>query len=337
MRQRQHATIRDWFEYIVLRTLHGLALALPWRVGRRFAGQLARVARVLDKRSRKVDMTRNIRAAFPDLPERRVRAIIKGAYRALFESLLDFVVLGRFAAGGRCGELFETEGTEKLRNIRDDVGIIFVTGHFGCWEAAGLAAAAVGYPVTSIARPRHNPLFESFLNKLRQSSGQSILPKWGSMRRAIEALKAGRNLAFLIDQDARRQGIFVDFLGRPASTVTSVARLAIYTGAPVVFAYAERIERQNRFRLVFKDVIRPRKGADKREELYRITQRFTRDLEELVRKWPEKWLWQHRRWKTYPGKYSNRAARRRAATAAGMRAGKGGADLTESRSNARAT
>jgi KDO2-lipid IV(A) lauroyltransferase len=123
------------------------------------------------------------------------------------------------------------------------------------------------------------------------------------MLQALRALRAGRNLAFLIDQDARRDGIFVDFLGKPASTTASPARLAYATGAPIAFMYARRLGRQSRFQIVIADVIWPRQDAEETGEVFRMTQRMSRDLEEVVTKWPTEWMWMHRRWKTYPGKY----------------------------------
>jgi KDO2-lipid IV(A) lauroyltransferase len=110
-------------------------------------------------------------------------------------------------------------------------------------------------------------------------------------------------VALLIDQDARREGIFVDFMGSPASTHTSVARLSLATGSPIAFVYSVPEPRGLRFRVEITDVVRPRPDADEDTEIFRMTQRLTSDLERVIRKYPEHWLWTQKRWKTYPGKF----------------------------------
>ena len=117
-----------------------------------------------------------------------------------------------------------------------------------------------------------------------------------SMRIAVAKLKRGRNLALLIDQHARQDGIFVRFLGKPASTHTSAARLAMYTGARIAFVYARRIEGQNCFHFAVKDAILPDLTAQKGPEVFRIAQRLPRDLEDVVRWWPAERLWLQPGW-----------------------------------------
>jgi len=307
LRRRYKASVKDWAQYLIARTLEAAFLLFPRSWGRRIALRIGGVLWVLDRPSRKQRMARDIRDAFPELDDSQVNALIKENYRFMTASVLDSLHFLRLAKSGAQDEMIEVQGAEKVEGISKDTGIIFVSGHFGYWELLGSASTAIGYPVASLARPMGNPLLQLYVRALRESTGQRILEKRGSMMRAIRALKGGENLAFLIDQDARRHGVLVDLLGKPASTITSVACISIYTGAPVLFAYARRIADLDRFQIVFKDVIHPTKGANRREEVLRITQRFTKDLEELVRKWPGEWLWLHDRWKTYPGKYLDRA------------------------------
>ena len=321
MEHQDRATIADWLEYLLVRTIEAFLVSFPWRVGRQLASCVGDIVRVLDRPSRKERMVRDIKDAFPEFTGAQVSALIQENYRFLAASVVDAMNFIRFACSGKGDDLLEVQGSEALEGVSRRTGLIFVTGHFGYWELLGGASTAIGYPVASLARPSSNPLLEGYVRKLRESAGQRILEKRGSMRRAIRALRAGQNLAFLIDQDARRYGIFVDFLGKPASTVTSVARLSIYIGAPVVFVYARRIKGLNRFRIVFKDVIVPRKGAEESAEVLRITQRFTKDLEDIVRQWPGEWLWLHRRWKTYPGKYPGKTPAGLKSPAAGEKAG----------------
>jgi KDO2-lipid IV(A) lauroyltransferase len=269
---------------------------------------LADVVYLFDKPSRKRRMARDIGDAFPEFTRSQISKIVLDCYRSVSESLIDSRNFMRFARPDTIRDLVEIEGKELLDGLGRKGGIVFATGHFGCWEMLGAASALIGYPAANIARPRNNPVLNKYIRKLREASGQRILEKKGSMREAINGLRNGLNVGFLIDQDARRHGIFLDFFGKPASTLTGVVRIAIYTGAPMVFIYSRRIPGQNRFRVVFQDVIQPRHDVGTREEVFRIAQRFTKDLEDVVRQWPSEWLWLHSRWKSYPGKYPGQAS-----------------------------
>ena len=303
MRRSTTATVGDRLEYVVVRTLEATLALLPPGAGRRVARRIGDLVRVMDRSARKQRMARDILDAFPEYTGRQVSELVKESYRFLAVSLADGLGFLARAGTGHNAPRIDARGLEMLEGLGKDVGTIFVTGHFGHWEVLGGASGLIGRPVASLARPLSNPLLERRVRKLRESTGQKILGKRGSMQRAIRALKRGEDLAFLIDQDARRHGIFVDFLGKPASTVTSVARIAIYTGAPIVFVYARRVGSPDRYEVVLKDVIRPSKEADEQDEIFRITQRFTSDLEQVVRQWPGEWFWLHDRWKTYPGKH----------------------------------
>jgi len=276
---------------------------VSWPAARRLARALGDAVRAFDRPARKRRMFRDIHDAFPDFAPHQVRAVIRDAYRSLMVSVVDTLHFHRVNARGGGRALIDFLGTEPLQDPSRRTGVIFVTAHIGCWEVLGEAGTCLGYPVMSVARPLDNPLLDDYVREIRESAGQEIIPKDGALRHALSGLRSGRNLAFLIDQDARRKGVFVDFMGKPASTHVSVARLAISTGAPVAFVYCRRIEGQDRFAAVITDVIRPRPDAGRDEEVLRITQQLTRDLEDVVRRWPGDWLWMHDRWKTYPGKY----------------------------------
>ena len=306
MANERRPTLRNRIGYLVLLASERVFMAMRWHVGRAVARRISDLVYLLDRPQRKAEMARNIKDTFPHLTGRQVRDIVRGAYCFLAESTVDARHFHELVIKGRCTDVLEVEGGDELRNPARKVGIIFVTGHFGCWEVLGLAGASLGYPLTSVARTMRNPLIDRHMRRLREAAGEIVVPKRGAMLQALRVLKAGGNLAFLVDQDARRDGIFVDFLGKPASTTSSPARLAYATGAPIAFVYARRLGQQNRFRIVVADVIWPRRDAGEAQEVLRMTQRMSHDLEEVVRKWPTGWMWMHRRWKTYPGKYRRR-------------------------------
>ena len=150
----------------------------------------------------------------------------------------------------------------------------------------------------------------------RERSGLTAIPADRGVRRVYESLRAGRWVALLADQDARRHGVFVPFLGRPASTALGPARIALATGAPILMGFVTR-EPDGRMVLEVEPPLAiPDPGAP--DAALRLTALHTARLEAQVRARPEMWFWLHRRWKTAPPAESRdpAAAPTRAAAAA---------------------
>jgi KDO2-lipid IV(A) lauroyltransferase len=290
----------DSFLYAYARSVTGFQTATPWDVARVNARLAGDMGYWMDRPSRRQLALANLRKAFPEWSDEQALETLKEVYRHLSESVLDSLKVAAALVRGEAAQLIELEGFDRLEELHGDTGIIFVTGHFGHWEVLGATASLIGYPVWSMARPLRHAALARDVARLRRASGQGTIPAKGGLRKAIRLLQGGQNIAVLIDQNVRRGGVFVDFFGRPASTTPGPARMAMYTGAPVAFVYARRIPGQNRFRTVLSDVILPRQDGDVGAETLRITQQFTRDLEEAIRAAPAEWFWLHRRWRTSP-------------------------------------
>jgi KDO2-lipid IV(A) lauroyltransferase len=160
---------------------------------------------------------------------------------------------------------------------------------------AGMGLAPVKYLL-----PRQtNPESDDYLNEVRRRAGVEPIVIGYGMRAGLRALKEGAFLGMLPDQDARRAGIHVPFFGRPASTHTGPARLAIAANAPIGVAVIERSGR-GRFRARVVRVLVPDPGAEEDVEVRRLTEEITGALEEAIRARPDHWYWIHRRWKTPP-------------------------------------
>ena len=302
-------TLKHRLQYAYVRTLVAVMQALPWCVARSIAHAMAWGSWLLDRRDRKQEAAENLRLAFPDMSEQDARRTVRRVYYHLADSVLDWLKLAKLASRPDVKDLFDVVGREKLEELPPGQPLVFATGHFGDWEALGIAASLMGYPIWAVGRSFDNELIDAYVNSLRGATGGHVVSKHGATLQVFRILAEGTNVAILIDQDARRHGIFVDFFGRPASTTDLAARLCLRTGAPAAFVYAHRIPGQNRFRIVVADVVRPQPDEDPEAEVHRITQRLTWDLEEAVREMPEQWLWLHRRWKTQPGKYDTRRQR----------------------------
>jgi len=304
LRRRLLRRAFDGLLYAVTRVVMGVLLLLPWSVSRQVARGMGVLGYLLDRASRKDTARYNLRMAFPSWDDAQVVRTLRRVYMHLSESLVDSYRFLHAAQHGRTGDLLECVGMERLSEVPKDRGIIFVTGHFGHWEVMGAAAGFIGHPVWTVGRRFRNEFMDGYVTRLREGTGQQMIDKHGAPGRMLRLLRRGDNVAFMIDQDVRRNGIFVDFMGRPASTTPAAARMALRTGAPIAFVVAERLDGQNRFRITLKDLVFVDGDGAADGEIHRITQRLTSDLEAVVREAPAKWLWLHRRWKTYPGKYT---------------------------------
>src|SRR5439155_1566639 len=170
---------------------------------------------------------------------RERRAIVRAAFahfgRLLFE-LLEFSTLPNDALLARV----EFDGDERVRlAYAQGKGVLFVTGHFGFWELHAIVHALQFEPIGVVARALDNPYVNDLLERIRQRTGNFVLYRQGTIRRVMRTLEAGHGVAVLIDQHIQsRDAILVDFFERPAATTSSVAALALRTGAPVIPVFA---------------------------------------------------------------------------------------------------
>jgi Kdo2-lipid IVA lauroyltransferase/acyltransferase len=151
-----------------------------------------------------------------------------------------------------------------------------------------------------IARRIDNPHLERFVRRFRQRTGQQVLDKNLDYPTILATLASGGNLGMVGDQDAGPRGLFVEFLGRPASTFKSIALLSLEYRAPILVMAAARVGHPLRYLLYLEDTILPEEYANDPGAARAITQRYSDALARMVRRHPEQYFWVHRRWKHQP-------------------------------------
>lgn len=192
------------------------------------------------------------------------------------------------------------ELSDGLRQLLCGRGTIMLTAHFGNYELMGYTIAKLGFPLTAVMRPLDNPLLNEFIERPRRAGGLSLVYKKGAMESAESILDDGGTLCFIADQDAGRKGVFADFFGRGASWYKSIGLLAMHKRVPIIVGQAARMREGFRYRVEVLRIIRPEEWDGQRDALPWITQTFATALEQGVRRFPEQYLWMHRRWKTRP-------------------------------------
>lgn len=185
-----------------------------------------------------------------------------------------------------------------IKGLEAGRGLVCFSGHLGNWEYAGAWGANRGYAINFVVAKQANPGIEDLIDQYRKSSGINIIKKQDAAKDVIRALRRNELVAIMIDQDAGRHGVHVDFFGRPASTPRGAALFAIKMKAPLVFMRTRR-GKDGRIYTQFIEVEKPDTG-DRDRDVYELTQTMTTMLEESIREVPEQWLWLHRRFKTKP-------------------------------------
>jgi KDO2-lipid IV(A) lauroyltransferase len=289
--------IRHAIEVAALYTLYRATRVLPWNwlgpVGR----ALGRVAHDLVPIRRAVVRT-NLRMAFPSRTEKEIRELARRFYATLGVTLLEFFTFYRLGRD-RILALTEIENEDVLIRLRDSgLGALLVSGHYGNWELMGAALAARGYPVRFLAKSQSNWRVDREQNALRAKVGLGVIRE-GSAREIVRALRRGDLIGLLADQDAGPGGIFVDFLGRPASVFRGPAYLAWKLRCPIVTGTLRRGE-DGIHRVRVEGPIMPDQNWDEESALRILTEAHTRPLERAIRAAPEHYYWLHRRWKTPP-------------------------------------
>ncbi len=248
---------------------------------------------------RKKITVNQIKRAFPDKSNREVAGIARDTYRNLGMNSLEYLCLPGLSKKSLL-EIVKFKNEEVMqRAFAKGKGVILVGGHFGNWEYMGAAISASGYPLTYVVAGIANPHIDKMVNKYRMGVGISILPKGMSVRLMLKTLRKNEAMAMLMDQDAGRNGTFVNFFNQPCSTPKGPALFALKTGAAMILVSSIR-QRDGALQVNFEEVELDYGQGATPENIHEIMQRCTAGLESYVRDYPGHWLWMHRRWKTHP-------------------------------------
>jgi KDO2-lipid IV(A) lauroyltransferase len=271
---------------------------LPRRAVLVLGRTLGRLWGSLDKRHLRIAAD-NLRLAFPEWDEQRVLRTARGVYGHFGTILFDLLWME-----GRTEEellaIADVEGLEQAREVvASGRGVVCPTGHFGNWEFQGFVSPLLVGPYAVVARPLDNPQLDRRLVGLRTSTGNTVIYKRRALPQIMQTIREGGLVAIVIDQNVQeKDGIFVEFFGRPACTTTVAAAVALKTGCTILPVHCP-LGADGRYRMVYGPPVEWSGGRGS-DDVAALTQRLTSIIEGWVREHPEQWLWLHRRWKTQP-------------------------------------
>ena len=273
---------------------------LPRPLARAFAIAIAQLVYLLHFRLRQVGM-RNLAMVFPEKSLRERRRILRGVFTSLGRQLAELCQFPRYTAEN-IGDVVVYDGLDNFQKAyARGKGVLFLTAHFGGWELSAFAHSLHGHWLHVVMRPMDNPYLDRLLQSYRTMHGNKVVPKDDFVRGLLAAMRAGETVGILMDTNMTPpQGVFVDFFGIPACTASGLARIALRTDAAVVPGFTIWDKALGKYRLRFDPAVELIRTGNLEADVIANTQKFTSIIEEYARRYPDQWLWVHRRWKTRP-------------------------------------
>jgi len=292
--------MRQRLEYALAWPFITLLGFLPRPLAHAAAISLAQMVYLLHPRLRRVGM-RNLELAFPGKSREERGRILRGEFTSLGRQLAEVCRFPKYTKQN-VGEILVYDGLENYeRAFARGKGVLFLTAHFGGWELSAFVHSMHGHWMHVVMRAMDNVYLDRLIRRYRTMHGNTAVDKDDFVRGLLAAMKKAEVVGILMDTNMTPpQGIFVDFFGIPACTASGLARIALRTDAAVVPTFTIWDAKLKKYRLRFDPAVDLVRGGDVEAEIVVNTQLFTKIIEDYVKKYPEQWLWVHRRWKTRP-------------------------------------
>jgi KDO2-lipid IV(A) lauroyltransferase len=292
--------MRQRFEYALAWLFIKIIGSLPRFLARAAAIALAWTIYLLHVRLRQVGM-RNLRMALPEKSRREHVRILRGVFTSLGRQFAELCLFPKYSKEN-VSKVVVYDGFENFeRALARGKGVLFLTAHLGAWELSAFAHSLHGHPLKIVMRPLDNVYLDRLSRRYRTMHGNATVDKDDFVRGLLSAMKNGETVGILMDTNMTPpQGVFVDFFGIPACTASGLARIALRTDAAVVPGFTVWDPVLRKYRLRFDSAVNLIRTGNDDTDAVANTALFTKIIEDYVRRYPDQWLWVHRRWKTRP-------------------------------------
>lgn len=291
--------IISYIEYLPAIAILNAIKNMPYEKAMRVAKFLGRLAYKILPSSRK-DALNGLKIAFPNLSIEEREQIALSSFESMVLSFAELALMPSQTNEDikkRC-EMVGFENLEKAS--AKGKGVIGLAAHLGGWEYISAASGVYGYNPHVIVRALDNPLLNERVREYRKAKGAIVIERGQyEARKIYKALKNGKSVAFLIDQNWAVGGVFVPFFGKLAATARGPAELAIKTGAPIVPFWDIRNDDYTHT-VYCGEEIEVVQGESHEESVKLTTAKFTAFYEKIISEKPRQWLWVHPRWRKRP-------------------------------------
>lgn len=292
--------LRERLENRALRLVASAVGLLPRIAARAVGAGIGAVAWTLLGGLRRVGM-RNLELAFPEKTEAERETILRGVFRSLGWQIGEFCEMRGYTAE-QASKFIRYDGLEHYLAARaKGHGVLVLTGHLGAWELSSFYHSLMGYPMSLVIRRLDNPLVDEFVNRIRCLHGNRVIHKDDFARGLLTSMQRGETVGILMDTNMTPpQGVFVPYFGVEACTASGMARVALHSGAAVLPGFLVWEATERKYVLRFGEELELIRSGNTPRDIVENTALFTATIEAYVRRYPEQWLWVHRRWKTRP-------------------------------------
>lgn len=270
---------------------------LSFKTAQKAGGILGGFGYYLIKRYSRV-AEENLKKCFPEKSANEIRSLTKKVFINQGKNFFEFLTLSKLNKEN-ISTVVKFKGRENFENsFSRRKGVLMIASHFSNWELLGVAISFQGFPLNVIARKLYLEELDDILINSRESMGMKIIKRGegNSSIGIIRALKKNQCLAMLVDQNIKDiPNVYVDFFGKKTCTPSGLAALALKTGAPVVSGMIIR-EKDDTFTVEISKPVELIHTGDENADIGKNTQVFTGIIESYIRKYPEQWVWFHKRW-----------------------------------------
>ena len=288
--------MKNIFEYILFLSCSKFFQLLGLNLSRKFSFLIAVLFYYIIP-IRKKTVLENLHNAFPDYDEKKLKSIAFGSYKSFAIALAEILYIPAMSKEDIKKQV-DCNNVELIREkYEENNGVILLSAHFGNWEfMATSLAAQLNIPISVVIKPQRNPYVTNWMNKARTKWNNEIVPLGISIRQTYQTLKDKKVVAMVADQRGPEESIKIFFFGRNITVLTGPAALSLKTGAPVLYGISVRQDDYS-YKSVMTEISNENLPESNEEKIKELSQRHMTYLEGYIRKYPEQWLWMHKRWK----------------------------------------